>query len=50
MNYAYTDLTPSEFYRALSESFNESTDFSDKKIKEQKCELDLEYNDVMMVI
>jgi hypothetical protein len=45
MNYAYTDLTPSKFYKALSESFNESTDFSDEEIKEQECELDLEYDD-----
>jgi hypothetical protein len=45
MNYAYTDLTPSKLYKALSESFNKSTDFSDEKIKEQECELDLEYDD-----
>jgi hypothetical protein len=45
MNYAYTDLTPSEFYKVLSKSFNESTDFSDEEIKEQECELDLEYDD-----
>jgi hypothetical protein len=45
MNYAYTDLTPSEFYKALSESFNKFTDFSDEEIKEQEYELDLKYDD-----
>lgn len=45
MSYAYTDLTPSEFYKALSESFNEFADFSDEEIKEQEYELDLECDD-----
>src|SRR4051812_32680925 len=47
MSYAYTDLTPSEFYKAVSEGFNKFTDFSDDEIKEQEYELNtLEYDDV----
>ena len=39
MSYAYTDLTDFEFYKAVSESFNEITDFSDDEINEQEDEL-----------
>lgn len=42
MSYAYTDLTPFKFYKALSESFNKFTDFSDEEIQEQEYELDFE--------
>ena len=46
MSYAYTDLTDFEFYKAVSESFNEFTDFSDDEINEQEDELNtLEYED-----
>jgi hypothetical protein len=45
MSYAYTDLTPSEFCKALSESFNEFTDFSDEEIQDQEYELDFECDD-----
>ena len=34
MSYAHIDLTDSEFYKAVSESFNEFTDFSDNEINE----------------
>ena len=44
MSYAHTDLTDSEFYKALSESLDDFTDFSDDEIKEQEIELNtLEY-------
>jgi hypothetical protein len=39
MSYAHMDLTDSEFYKAVSESFNEFTDFSDDEINEQEDEL-----------
>jgi len=46
MSYAHTDLSDSEFYKAVSESFNEFTDFSDDEINEQENELNaLEYED-----
>ncbi len=44
LNYAHIDLTDFKFYKAVSESFNEFTDFSDNEINEQKDELNtLEY-------
>ena len=46
MSYAHKDLSDSEFYKAVSESFNEFTDFSDEEINEQENELNaLEYED-----
>ena len=39
LNYAHIDLTDFKFYKAVSESFNEFTDFSDDEINEQEDEL-----------
>src|SRR6266542_1272418 len=44
LSYTHMDLTDFEFYKAVSESFNEFTDFSDNEINEQEDELNtLEY-------
>ena len=44
LSYVHMDLTDFEFYKAVSESFNEFTDFSDNEINKQKDELNtLEY-------
>ena len=44
LSYAHIDLTDFEFYKAVSESFNKFTDFSDDEINEQEDELNtLEY-------
>ena len=34
LSYTYMDLTDFEFYKAVSESFNEFTDFSNDEINE----------------
>ena len=44
LSYTHIDFTDFEFYKAISKSFNEFTDFSDDKINEQEDELNtLEY-------
>ncbi len=44
LSYVHIDLTDFKFYKVISESFNEFTDFSDDKINEQEDELNtLEY-------
>ena len=41
MSYAYSDLTDDEFYKAVSESFNDIVEFSDDEIQEQEEELNM---------
>ncbi len=44
MSYAYINLTNFKFYKAVSKSFNEFTDFSNNEINKQEDELNtLEY-------
>ncbi len=44
LSYVHIDLTDFKFYKVISESFNEFTDFSDDKINKQEDELNtLEY-------
>ena len=41
LNYAHIDLTDFKFYKAVSESFNEFTDFSNNEINKQEDELNI---------
>ena len=41
INYAHLNITKTELYKALNESFNDITEFSDDEFKEQENELNL---------
>ncbi len=41
LSYAHMNLTDFEFYKAVSESFNEFTDFSNNEINKQEDELNI---------
>lgn len=46
MSYAHSNITDTEFYNAINESFNDITEFSDDEINEQEVELNIaEYDD-----
>ena len=41
MNYAHLNITETELYKALNESFNDITEFSDDEFKEQENKINL---------